>query len=230
MFPSKPNEMFAAVDKRTNRHVRCMAETGGTVFVFGKRSRRYGWRFSESDFLDRFRVPKKTKTTTPTEQWHTRLNRAIKCLHESGLWPDYLVSFRNLLQMSAEDFKTLQDIRLHNWKLVDGVPVPRPQDEQDRLLAPYYAKYPFAILKDEAGHLDVDYRYVHEAMECKLKSMYFGSFNKDIKAELKAAIEDRRPWSCGGIRTSYDVTVEYEPGLQEGWYSEEYKGRGSGHY
>ena len=203
-------------------------EGNGTVFVFAKRKRRYGKRYSDEQF-SRLYTPE-TPKRTETEEWHRRLKRAIRCMHMSGLWPELMQKFQNCLLMTAEDRKAIYDIWLDRRKLVDGQRFERTEEEQDARLQPFMDTYPFVFSRDEKGHIRPDTDYIYEISDCVLKSMYFGRENKDIKCELKAAIEDRRPWSSGRIRANYDVSVEYDPGKQKGWYSEEYRNCGNGHY
>ena len=222
-------KQFIALSNLSSKKVRCRREDGGTVFVYGPKRRRYGWRYTEENFLSMY-TPETSKKNE-TEQWHSRLKRAIKCMHFSGLWPEIKQQFENELKMTWEDRKEMCDIYWDRRTWVGGKPMFKTPEEMDALWQPFYDKYPFAFTKDIYGHLQVNTGYLFEVSKCTLKSMYFGKgLNDDIKAELKYAIEDRRPWSQDRIRTSYDVSVKYDPGEQKAWYSEEYKNCGNGHY
>ena len=72
-------------------------EPDGHYFVFGKRRRKYGRRYTKEEFLDIF-VPDAEKDETT--QWHKRLRRAIKIMKESGLSPGVKDRFENMLQMT----------------------------------------------------------------------------------------------------------------------------------
>ena len=199
--------------------VRCMKTDDGRIFVFSPRRSRYGRYWSEEEFSRSFVFVE--SRYTPTESWHKRLKKASEALHWSGLWPEVKDVLDNCRNMSWEDHQEMGQIYwLRHTKTAE---------EMDALWQPYL-KYPFMFSTDDKGHVQPNTEYLWEMSECRLKSMYFGRLTKDIKAELQYAIEDRRPWSQNRIRTSYDVSVEYDPGRQKAWYSEEYKDCGNGHY
>ena len=71
----------------------------------------------------------------------------------------------------------------------------------------------------------------------KVKTFYFSrhkSENEEKKTIIKKAIQEEKPITIRS-RASYDVRFQYKPADEtcdepRGWYSEEYKGCGNGHY
>lgn len=181
-----------------------------TYFVLIPRKRRRGYRYNEQMFNQKFIIVK--AKTTPTEKWHRDLNRAIKKLETSGLWPNQKEIFKNLMAMTYEEH---QDIISH-------------RRDMDYLRTTYLAKFPFLFTGSDGN---LDYIYIDVLSDCRLKSMYFGkSQNKLTKARIAEALRTHTAYNTGRIPVSYDVSFEYNPEKQAAWYSEEYRYCGNGHY
>lgn len=195
-------------DYRFHDIVRFSKEEGGTVFVYAKGRRNRGWRMDEDQFLRQF-APVVLDPEEQTRKWHRRLAKAIACMQGSGLWPDLCEVYKNLATMPYEDWKKARDLYWKAMKL-----------EDEELLA----KYPFLAQQDNS--------YFSELADAKLKKMNFGkSLNGQMEHHyLDEAFHDHRPYSTGRIRAGYDVSAEYAPEKQKGWYSEEYRNCGNGHY
>ena len=97
-------------------------------------------------------------------------------------------------------------------------------------------KYPFMCQTNQEDELTPipNFSYIGELFECKLKSTYFGKGNN---ARYKERIKDhivRKENLTLRAYTNYDVTFEIdynrEDGIPRGWYSEEYRNCGNGHY
>jgi len=197
---------------------RAMIEPDGRVFLFRPRSSRYGRRYSQDEFVALFTY---VKGTSEAEQWQKNVRKVIQKLKRSGLMPWILEVFENLSTMSYEDFKGIKEA--YNNR-------PYIKDAEERLanlkdvLAPYIAKYPFIFDKD------INYDYLSGGIaDAKLKSMYFGNFNKSDKAQIKDALANKTALTFNR-RTSYDVTFSYDPSMNKAFYSEEFKNCGNGHY
>ena len=195
-------------DYRFQDTVRFSKEKDGTVFVYARGRHNRGWRMDEDQFLRQFEpvIP------TPEEQtrkWHKRLQKAIACMQGSGLWPDLCEVYKNLATMPYGDWKKARDLYWQALELKD-----------EGLLS----KYPFLV--GQNGD------YFSFLAEARIKKMYFGKslYGQTEKYYLDCAFHDRRAYSTGRIRAGYDVSAEYAPEKQKGWYSEEYRNCGNGHY
>ena len=208
---------FTAYEKDEHITVRCMKEEN-SIFVYAHGRNRYGYRYNFTVFADKYdmKAEKETAKKTPTEEWHGRIMRAIKCLEKSGLWADLLVKLRNMLSMTYEDRDYIR--RNYSW------------GDNTVLAEQFEMRYPFLFYKTEDGKKCIDTSYTYEMSEIILKPMYFGKYaNKKVKEEIADSIANEKEYeySC---RVSYDVHFSYSPKSGKAYYSEEYRGCGNGHY
>lgn len=217
------SEMFESIDvltRKKHRSQRTKFNGEDRIFVYKPRSRYFGRRYSVEDFAVRYNI---RENPDETIAWHKRLKRAINCLENSGLWQEIKEQFENMLKMTWEDRKQMNEIY---WKQYDI-----PYEQIVQMFEPYVKKYPFAFFKDEDGKLKLNTTYTWEKSACRLKSMYFGKYeNKQIKEEISEAIKNNRDYSTGRIPVNYDVSFEYRAKDAKAWYSEEYRDCGNGHY
>ena len=194
--------------------MRFSREESGTVFVYAKGKKNYGWRMDEDEFLQSFE-PIVVSDADETAKWHKRMARAVKYLNGSGLWPEMKDMYLNLLTMNVTDWKAARDSFWASHGTDDGYAV------RDKALL---AKYPFLA--------DADSFYFTEPAEARIKKMYFGSEldGKIARYNLCDAVLKHQAYHTGRIQAGYDVSAEYAPDKQKGWYSEEYRGCGNGHY
>ncbi len=198
---------------------RAIKENDNTVFVYGKRKRIYGRRLSKEWFLYMYEIKPETEKKSEEDKWKGRINRAIKCLSTSGLWPELLPKLRNMLKLSYNDKKEILDAFHEHWT-VDPTPVYEKHIE----------KYPFMFNKKDDGKITVDSFYIFEMSDVTLKSMYFGKWRNDTeKANIKENLKNKKDYSVR-TRTNYDVSFSYDAENNKAWYSEEYKDCGNGHY
>lgn len=193
-----------------------------SVFVYAKGASRYGNEYETTYFLAHcseitYMDPYGDEAT---EKWGKRIKRAIKALEKSGLWPEKVEYFNNLLKMNLRDKKAINDIF---WNLRD----------QEGALEPYVKKYPFVFsseIVEGKSVLRVNTDYIWELSECQLKSMYFGKHNNAFhKERIANALASKTPYNVRE-RVNYDVSFEYNPEKNMAWYSEEYRDCGNGHY
>lgn len=219
----KDMERFTAVAKRYSPRIRCekgdkircLKEAEDTIFVFGKRRSRYGYRLSATDFDNTFDAILEDKAVA----WEKRVAKVIKKLEESGLWPEKLEFFKNLQKMSWADREELKALY-----------ITKNEDARERGYRIFKGKYPFAFFERD-GCICPDCDYLYELSEAKMKSMYFGKYrNAEIKSQIKEALQKGANRLHLTARTSYDVTFDYDPESKKAWYSEEYKDCGNGHY
>lgn len=198
----------------TGKRCRYTIEPDGNYFVFGKRSRTKGYRYTPSSFSAYFIQ----EETDETNLWQKRMTRAVRAMDESGLWPEINEIYRNLLQsgMTWQDKTAMSEIynrhRGHASCMTE--------------MQPYIKKYPFIY---DGKNLLLSY-FRDELSECRVKTMYFGKwYNKPVKEMLADAIAEKKPFQHRNT-AGYDVSVQYAPEKNKLWYSEEFRGCGNGHY
>ena len=205
--------------------MRFSVELKQTVFVFGKGCRTRGRRYLPEDFLSLYRVEEKDlRKKDPTPAWHRRIQRAVKCMESSGLWPEVRLRFENILAsgMTWADRERLIEI----WAAGRHREIsPGELTEIDR----HRSRFLFAFCQDDEGEEHIDASYIYELTACRLKAMYFGKWS-DEKDMIRKALAEHRDYSSGRIRAGYDVSFEYDAGKEKAWYSEEFRGCGHGHY
>ena len=198
---------------------RAMKEEGNTVFVYAPRKKRKGWRFDVPTFLERYWVVEKTDENV---KWHKRINRAIRCLENSGLWPEKLEFLKNLYIMAWDDHQAMNKLY---WE------TPYPHNFNTPEWNTWFKKYPFLKYIDNDGGIFPNTEYLWELSEVKLKSMYFGKYNNaSYKTKIKEALMNKQKYSIYREPVNYDVSFEYDPNKNMAWYSEEYRRCGNGHY
>ena len=223
-------EKFKAKDKLSGEEVRVVKEPDGNIFVFAKGRKSRGYRYLEKYFLEKYEV----KFVSPEKKnaaWHKKIDKLMKKLTESGLWPELLIKLENLSQMTLsdqEEIKTLYDKRYTRGSIETLEEAYKRNTEEIKAL--YGSKYPFIIAEDSSGEIYVDTWYLWEMSACKTKSMYFGKYyNKEYKARIKNALLHNEKLSLS-TQAGYDVSFSYDPELKKAYYSEEYRGCGNGHY
>lgn len=203
----KPYRKYRAKDSK-GKTVRISKTPEGEIFLYAKGRSRYGNYFTKELGCAMFIL---MDTPEKEEQaWKRRIRRAIKIMEESGLWEDIKAHYKELLNVSFEDF---QYINQNNWDYA------RKDPEINRRVEEILKEYPYlnnSFFQGGPGF-------------CQTKSMYFGWNNKLYKEQIKNRMKSREKFTARA-RTSYDVSFEYEPDKKMAWYSEEYKDCGNGHY
>jgi len=195
------------LDDRFSGETRFSREPDGHVFVYAKRQHTHGWRTTEDWFLAHFE-PILDTPEEQTRKWHKHLQKGIACMTKSGLWPELVETYRNLLTMPYSDWHAARD-----------------QFWDARTVTPdLIAKYPFLA--------NADSQYFEEVAKARMKKMYFGNtFEGEMqKRSLHTAMEARKDYYTGRVCAGYDVSAEYKAKERKGWYSEEYRNCGNGHY
>lgn len=134
----------------------------------------------------------------------------------SDVWPDVKEIYKQLLAMTWEDHREIQN----SYRYVYS-------GNRNELVDKYKEKYPF-IFNDENKIIS---DYINGLSDCKLKTMYFGkSKNKEIKECIKKALETKTSYESPLIRDKYDLQFTYDHKKKRATYIEEYKRCGNGHY
>lgn len=229
------NKKYYGISTVTGKKIRYAKEDGGTMFVYAANSSRRGYRMTLQAFLKSYDVL--TPKYTAEEQWHRDLKKAVQLMEESWLWPDIKEMFSNLLTVSLDDRQEIADLY---WQWYDHKKS-RYNSQTGTLDYSYDAgwenpfvewakKYPFMFYKNKDGIYDVNSSYIYGISDCKLKTMYFGSRNAEVKDAIEEALKTKTAYNSGLCDSSYDVSFSYDPDKNKAWYSEEYKGCGNGHY
>lgn len=207
------SETFHVINPITKQQHRCIQKDENTFFVFAPRARTRGWRYTRTEFEQRFCIK---PSPSENDQWHHRIKRCLNILQTSGLWGELIPFFKTLSKMNYDDLKEMQK---EYWE----------ENRKDAPASRFADKYPFAYKPYHNGIL-LDSEYLSELTECRLKSMYFGKgCNKDIKNRLQECIQNRTSYQ--NFRTvNYDVRIEYDADRQKAWYAEEFRNCGNGHY
>lgn len=231
---------YNAIEDETGNRVRLTREKNGDSsngFIYAKGKQRRGWRYSEEYVKANYTLVKSTPKDADAK-WHKNIERALKALNASGLWPELVPYLENLKKLTLEDKeKIYQADNKFSWEHHLSYPITEEAVIEhnklfNQVFAEWIEKYPFMFHSDnEHGLMRVDCNYIWEKSEVQLKSMYFGKwYNRDYKVEIQKHIEERTECSFFA-RTSYDVSFHYAPDKKNAaWYSEEYKGCGNGHY
>lgn len=207
------NEVNFCVNKVTGRRYRYIVEETGSYFVFGKRRRKYGWRYNSKANFENMYVP-----AEPDENkcWHRRLDRAIRCMQASGLWNDTILPlYQDLESLDYQDLQNLRDefeeaVKARE-KTSDGIVLPTPAYN--------------ALLQKYGDNV------IESLADCRIKAMYFGTcYTREIRSCLQNAIANQTDYRSGRIESRYDVSVSYNAQKKQAWYSEEYRNCGNGHY
>lgn len=214
-------EKFTVIHKATGDKRRCEIEPSGNYFVLLKGCRKQGVRCTPEQFEKYYEVIEekgcqKRTVKTDTEEWHDRLKKAIKKMDVSDVWPDVKEIYKQLLAMTWEDHREIQN----SYRYVYS-------GNRNEVVDKYKEKYPF-IFNDENKIIS---DYINGLSDCKLKTMYFGkSKNKEIKECIKKALETKTSYESPLIRDKYDLQFTYDPKKKRATYIEEYKRCGNGHY
>ncbi len=209
------SKYFKAVNTQSGNTVRCAFENDNktSIFVYARNKRRYGWRFTEDEFLARYE-PK--PNGDEEKAWKRRLKRAVKLCRESGLWSELAEVWDNLYKyVSLDEKNKIYDLY---W------------NDKDKAIEYCKAHYPFMLGKRDDGNEYINTEYIWELSRCELKTMYFGFWNASEKENIRKAIAEKRKYVVPRLHLKYDISFNYNPELAKAWYSEEYRNCGNGHY
>ena len=208
----------------TKQKTRFMKVGDKQLFIFAKRSRKWGWYTYSYDNriicngreIVNIEVKQK-REKTEKEKWERSINKAIKYLEESGLWADVLEELEIMREVGYEKCK--KAIRIY-WDYYNKDNIEKIKAIDKRLIKKY----------DNGNEGILSMLFITGGRPLKIKKMYFGKErNELILNRIKKAMEEKRPIQEWGT-SSYDVSFEYNPKYNKAWYSEEYRGKGNGHY
>ncbi len=191
------------------------------VFVYAKGRSRYGYPYMADKFCEQYTL---IPSSLPGVRWKKNVDKVVRILTKSGLWPNILQIFKNLQTMSYDDYVAISKIYRES-QYIPGEPDSLRGSRLKVSFGEYITKYPFIM-----NGSSVNYDYLKGGIaDANIKSMYFGGCNAVIKEQIKNALEKEERYSTRGY-ASYDVSFSYYPEKKKAFYSEEYKGTGNGHY
>lgn len=197
---------------------RAIREEGKKVFVFMKRSKKYGKRMDETSFLSSYTLCER-RPVDENAKWHRHIIRAKSALKISGLWPELLDYLQDLEKMTWNDKKSIDELY---WK---------NRDYESEEWQKWFHKYPFMEGIAEDGTHFPNTEYFWEKSNVILEPMYFGKYrNLSVKKEIQNALERKTPFDRRYEAESYDRSFIYRPEKNKAWYSKEYRGCGNGYY
>ena len=143
----------------------------------------------------------KNKQKNNIDICRNNLQKVVKYLSASGLWQPHLECAKLFLSMTDEDLLSYKDYDKYNTLLQNG-----------------NRWFGFDCFLNLFGNC--------------IKCANFESYERDyLKTRLASAISGKENISYRW-RKSYDNSIEirFDDDCAKGWYSEEYKGMGNGHY
>lgn len=216
--------VLASGDKRKHR----LGKTADGEIMYmapGKRSRGYYlsryYTDAENPVVDIVAI---NKNLDIEKKWAHSIDKAIKLLEASKLWPDNLRDLRVARQIG---YTKLQAANTAYWaKYVEdytanGLEVIKHIKEIDTRLIKIDPK-------DGREYVDTNIVWYYDN-PLKIKKMSFGKYQTANRLqEIKEALVKKEKIHVSGDN-GYDVSFEYD-GTDKAWYSEEYRGCGNGHY
>lgn len=174
----------------------------GNVCEFKKRSSRSGYRIP---ILNIASIEVKPKTP-PIKVCRNNLRLVIKYLSKSGLWGNMLMGAKFLSMMSDEELLTMRD-----W------------DCYHRVMTNELTNKGIAWFSCDC---------FNSLFNTRIKTIRFMSYDRDYqKRRLKESIDNKENLTYRW-RNGYDnhYEIHFSEDYSRGWYSEEYKNCGNGHY
>ena len=205
---SRKIEKYVYVSEGEKHEIRLFISKENYICVAPKRARKYGYvvSVSEMDKWDSLTKVNKGNKTDLVKRMRKRAESGIEMLNESGLWVDIKKELMKFIDLSDDDIRR---------DFIDGDVYETYRTKKYDWLNSYQV---FFSLK---------------AKKC-WKNPSFGKydFSKDNVIDyFKRSISDKKPirftW-----RNVYDNTLEIlsDNGIYRGFYSEEFRGCGNGHY
>ncbi len=202
---------------------KCVERIGKTAYgdfiIMKKGSTRRGQLIDYDEYTDVVGLQKLPVKSV----WNKQLTRAITMLEKSGLWTKMKDDMKIALQVGYDNINSILDKKYENTLEMPTDEVRKQEIERARAIDPRLV----VIGEDGNEHVsDIVYEY---SEPLKIKAMNFGYDNERKIGILKEAMAKKVAISLKG-RTSYDVSLSYDPVKNEAIYAEEFKNCGNGYY
>lgn len=187
----------------TSQH-RLFVSAQNAICEFRKRSRKYGYHFCGIENVEYIEVKK--PACTPCQRFRKNVNNVIKYLSASGLWTPMLETAKVFLTLTDEELLTAKE----NWGSYDQLMQGKLKDYHW-----FGCDCFFNLFEDRA-----------------IKTVNYDRWSRETDRSFVAnAITTKTNYQTRW-RKGYDNSLEvrFDNGYARGWYSEEYKDCGNGHY
>jgi len=184
---------------------RMFISNGGHICEFRKRSRRYGVIFGGIDNIRSIEC-RERKVVEPCEKFRKNVKRVIKYLSASGLWAPMLETAKIFLTLSDEELLSANK----DWGSYRNLMDNKLKDYQ------WFGCDCFFYLFGDGA----------------IKAVNYERWSRESDRQMVAnAITNKRNYHTKW-RKGYDNSIEvrFDNDYARGWYSEEYKDCGNGHY
>lgn len=199
-----PGEKFVAVENGKKKKYRLFL-SGDVIYYFakGSRSRGYMLPLNIVEAWQSLDIDNKT----PEVNLRKAMTTAVKYLTSSGLWENLRTSMEYLLTLSDDELKKVYELAVNDYKA--------------------YNEY------CEKNNIQLSVDELYGLSRSAIKSINYHSWERDgIREQFANAISNKTyyhyRWQNG-----YDNSINCklgDDGVMRAWYSEEYRGRGNGHY
>lgn len=205
------------------------------VFIYGRGRSRYGFIvFPNSGRINDWEVIKvsEPRSNSKEQVWRKSWVRTLGMLEESGLWEDVANDIRIAL---AIGYDKLQKSEKLYWKRYPELSYEEQNEKRTQTIKEVDERLVEVSAENGKEYTDTSILW-YMSNPAKIKPMYFGKYQtKRIRDEIAQAMQEKHDYEeyVGGNNYTgqgYDVTVHYNPELNKGWYSEEYRNCGNGHY
>jgi len=161
--------------------------------------------------------------TNIADTWRKSIDKAIKLLECSGLWPNILIDLKLARDIGYENIRKAYDTT--NAKFVEGY------TENNIEIAKHIKAIDPRLVSVNSETGNEYYNTLWQmAYPLKIKKMNFGKYRNPTNLQMiKEGIIKKEKVSVAGDN-GYDVSFEYNPEKNMAWYSEEFRGCGNGHY
>ncbi len=215
LLANKVKHINVTYNDGSQKMLRIFKSTDGHVCAFYPNRRRSGYRLPVRD-ITHIEPIVKTSRKSDEQKWEDAWKKVIAKLEKSGLWEKVVNDIKIALNLGYHKMMTAYDIF---WK------------HYDQRLEIFKKDFPELVMQNKENENSINTSIVfHYAKMPKVKKMRFDKWRNDhILAGIQLALASKTPHQANG-RYNYDVSFEYDAEKNKAWYSEEFKGRGNGHY
>ena len=170
------------------------------ICEFAPRSRTKGYILNIDNIID---INMCVSNKTDIDYFRRNLSNVIKYLSNSGLWQPMLQGAKYLSSLSDDEIKTLKDYQIYN-----------NYNKENNIRFWNYDCFLSLFSKGAIKTINL-HKYQKE------------DILRDIRHAITHKINYKHQWQKG-----YDNSIElsFNNDIAYGWYSEEYRGCGNGHY
>lgn len=185
----------------TKKEMRLFVSAGNAICEYKKRSRRYGYYISVSDFEN---VEPVINKVSQIQIFRRNLNNVIKYLSKSGLWYPMLATAMHINNLSDDEIMAIKSY--------------------DSFLEWSKSNPKFHWFGEDCW----DRMFTRDA----IKTVNYQTSNREICTSIVKKHIDNKQNYYQQWRKGYDNSLElnFTNQYPRGWYSEEYKDCGNGHY